>query len=151
MSTTHFLTFAPFFLFVPLWFFGSWLSAFMSGWASLAQKYRDNSDSQGSWVGWRSARFNNYMEYKGCMWFSADQRGLHLKTGPLFLFQAFHPQLCIPWSAITSVEQRQVFWSKLYVLSIEGVDVKIHVYASTLDVALPYLRDKLTASNRLIA
>jgi hypothetical protein len=149
MSTINFATFIPF-LFVPFWFFGNWLSAFVGGWGSLAQKYRDYSDSQGPWLGWRSARFNNYIEYKGCIWISADQRGLHLKTGPLFLFQAFHPQLCIPWSAITNVEQRQILWAKLYVLSIEGVDVKIHAYARTLDVALPYLRYKVGTSDRLI-
>ena len=122
----------------------------MSGWSRLAEKYREYDSSEAPWKGWRWAKFG-WVDYKSCIWISADRRGLHIKTGPFILFRAFHPPLCIPWSAIKQVEKRKIFWVDLLQLRFNDVDVKIELEARTLELALPYLKEKLISSNKMIS
>jgi hypothetical protein len=137
----HLLNFVPI-LFIPFWMFGGWLSSVISGWGKLAEKYPDYDSSQAPWKGWRWGKFG-WVDYKSCIWVSADMRGLHIKTGPLFLFRAFHPPICIPWSAIDRVEIRQILWVKVFVFRFDKVNVKVELEEGSLEPALPYLKEKL--------
>jgi hypothetical protein len=76
------------------------------GWAELSEKYRCDHSFSGSCSGWQWAKIGS-VNYKECLWIGISLEGLYIKTGPLFMFRAFHPPLLIPWSAIKSADERQ--------------------------------------------
>jgi len=135
------------FLLVPGWFGALWSAAQLSGWAKLAAKYRCDEDaSVESWKGWRWGKFG-IASYKRCLWIAVTPKGLHIKTGPLFLFRPFHPPLLIPWSKIRSVEESSYWWLRTIKIRLTDFDKEIMLERRILDDAQRFLGDKLNPSH----
>jgi len=83
--------------------------AHLSGWASLAERYRCLEPfPESSWK-LQSGQFRWYLNYNNCLTVGADPRGLFLWIFPLF--RAAHPPLFIPWNEI-SISRQKVLWVK---------------------------------------
>jgi hypothetical protein len=133
-----------FIYFIAAWYGALWLTA-KAGWSKLAAKYRSNNLATDSWKGWLWGRIG-LVSYKGCLWVSADSRGLYMKTGPLFFFRTFHDPLFIPWSAIQKVEESNYFWVKVFAIKFKDVDVQLKLEPRALSDATKYLGDKLVTT-----
>src|SRR6516165_9425545 len=139
----------PLALFLPISFIGSWIAALyliarVGGWQKLAEKYADTDAYTGPWKGWQWGRIGS-ISYKQCLWIAIDFRGLHLKTGPIFLFPFFHKPLLIPWTAIKSVEASNYWWMKTLALKLNEPEVEIMLAPHALMGADQFLGDKLGA------
>jgi hypothetical protein len=98
------LAFIP--LFVLFWCGILFLIAVLTGWATLAKRFRMTSTFTGPTWGFQSARMRWSSHYGSCLNVGADATGLKLSV--LFLFRPGHPPLFLPWSEV-SVAQRQSF------------------------------------------
>ena len=93
-------------LFVLFWCAVLILIAKLTGWATLAQRFRLRSPYTGPTWGFQSARLRWTSHYGSCLNVGADATGLKLSV--LFLFRPGHPPLLVPWDEI-SVARRQSF------------------------------------------
>jgi len=94
-------------LFVLFWCAILCLIAVLSGWATLAERFRLASTFSGPTWSFQSARMRWTSHYGNCLTVGADATGLMLSV--LFLLRPGHPPLFVPWSEI-SVAKRQNFW-----------------------------------------
>ena len=78
----------------------------LSGWVTLAQKFRLASPFTGPTWGGQSAYMRWMSHYGNCLSIGADATGLKLAV--FFLFRPGHPPLFLPWSEI-SVASRSKF------------------------------------------
>lgn len=81
----------------------------VSGWASLAQRYRCEEGFSGERLRFRSAAMRYSSHYGNCLTMGADPQGLFVSMSLPFLVG--HPPLFIPWSEIT-VRRGRFLWSK---------------------------------------
>jgi hypothetical protein len=81
----------------------------LSGWASLAERYRCLEPFAGSRWNFQRGQFRWLATYKNCLTIGADPLGLFLWIFPLF--RIAHPPLFIPWREI-SVTRKRVSWIK---------------------------------------
>ena len=101
-------------------FFLAWVAtssilAFLSGWQSLARRFRAVAVPTGT-------RYSNQVTAVG--WISQcgvtnviiSQDGLYLYVNPFFRF--LHPPVLIPWADVTLVGNRRFLWSSRYTLSL---------------------------------
>lgn len=110
--------------FLVIWLMVLGLISLLSGWKKLSSKYRvqdlpDNLD----WLGWQTARFNGFMDARSTLWIAMSERGLYLKMGPAFFFRFMHPPLLIPWSDITDVGTKHLFFFKYTAFKVDGVSI----------------------------
>ena len=97
---------------------GFWLAiscffSFASGWHALAKRYRCTTTSSG-----RLHRFVSMglgqgwgfpaVGYRRCLFARVDSAGILLAILPLFRF--FHPQLFIPWSAVSDCRRERLWF-----------------------------------------
>ena len=133
----------PLQLFFPVFFVGTWFSVLfilsrMGGWTELSEKYRCDEPRVSSWRCVQFAKFG-LVSYKRCLWIAAASDGMYLKTGPLFLFRAFHPPLRIPWSAIKGVEEQKYWWMDVCEIQVNNPPVRIVLERSALSESERFL------------
>jgi hypothetical protein len=76
------------------------------GWSAVADAYPEISDASGkSW--WFQYAKINIVDYRSCVFFTTNQKGLSLST--LFAFRLGHSPIFIPWSDI-SIENSNSFF-----------------------------------------
>ena len=97
------------FLFFPMWFAAVYFGGFLSGWTTLANKYKKPADkhSNGKTV-FLSSFWTGMMHYGNCVFMSADKDGLYLSV--LFFFRFGHAPLFIPWSEINATYGKYFFF-----------------------------------------
>lgn len=100
-------------LFPILWIAISGVLAALSGWSSLATRFRTAGPSDGKTFSWVSGSIGARLfpvSYGYCLRVTAGAVGVRLSLLPLF--GAFSPPLFIPWREVESVETTRVFfWS----------------------------------------
>jgi len=97
--------------FVLFWSFAvMFLVARLTGWATLAQRFRLTSTFTGPTWAFQSARMRWSTHYGSCLNVGADATGLTLSV--FFLFRPGHPPLFVPWSEISVVERRKILFIK---------------------------------------
>lgn len=134
-------------LLILSWMAAIWFAARLSGWNRLAEKFRCEESPLAPWKGWGWARLG-IASYKGCLWWAVDQKGLYLKTGPLFLFRICHSPLRIPWSGIKSIIESHYWWIETLEIELFDPNVKIMLKRHSLDDARRYWQDKLVQSGK---
>jgi hypothetical protein len=102
-------------LFILFWWAVLFLIAALTGWMTLARRFRLASPFAGQTWGFQSARMRWTSHYGSCLSVGADPTGLKLSV--LFLFRPGHPPLFVPWSEI-SVAKR---WKFLFVRQVKLV------------------------------
>jgi hypothetical protein len=108
------------------------LLSYFSGWNKLAEKYRCNHLYKGPWKGWQWGQIGG-VGYKCCLWVAKDAEGIYIRTGPLFLFRAFHPPLFISWSAIKSMRKVKYWWGGTVEIQLNNSDVEIWLDSAFID------------------
>lgn len=86
------------------------LIAAVSGWRTLAQKFRLSSTFIGPTWGFQSAYMRWMGHYGNCLNVGADSVGLKLSI--VFPFRPGHPPLFVPWSEIAIGERRSFLFMK---------------------------------------
>jgi hypothetical protein len=99
------LVLIPFF--VLFWCVVMFLIARLTGWNTLAERFRLISTFTGPIWGFQSARTRWSTHYGSCLNVGADASRLMLSV--FFLFRLGHPPLLVPWSEI-SIAGRQSYW-----------------------------------------
>jgi len=107
---------AAFVVALLIWFVLVWLAAigsasYLSGWASLARRYRLTSTFLGEKWAWQSGRMRFGAHYGNCLTLGCDEFGLYLATMKLFSFR--HPPLLIPWGDIRVTYTRWMLVSQV--------------------------------------
>lgn len=98
MNPGEFAVIFPIF-FVALWCGIVFLISQISGWATLARRFRLNFPFTGQIWTWQSARMRWSCNYGSCLKVGADPTGLYLST--LILFGIGHPAPLMPWPEVT--------------------------------------------------
>lgn len=80
----------------------------LSGWSTLAGRFRLASTFAGATWEFRSARMRWTFHYGNCVTVGANASGLMLSV--LFPFRPGHPPLFIPWSEILVAERRKILF-----------------------------------------
>ena len=94
---------------VVLWVVVSALVGQLTGWASLARRFRFRGQFAGPTWHWQSGRMRWLMGYNSSLIVGANTDGLYLAT--LWLFRIGHPPLLIPWNEI-SVSGAKLLWAR---------------------------------------
>ena len=87
--------------FAALWCFVTFLIAMISGWHTLASRFRSTDDFNGETWTFRTAYMRFFSHYGTILTFGADSSGLYMSIFPAF--RIGHPPLLIPWSEITVI------------------------------------------------
>ena len=93
----------------PAFFGVLWLAIFYvvarwGGWRSLASVYPSRGTPSGERFRMRSAQLRAGCNYNNCITFFSSPPGLHLSLPFVFRYQ--HPPMFIPWSELSSREER---------------------------------------------
>ena len=114
---------------MPIAFAAMWLgicrlTAFLSGWSTLAAHYRYQRPFKGTVWSMQSARIG-WANYGGVLSVGADRGGLYLKT--LVPFRPGHPALYIPWGHITTTTSRFIFsYYVFHIDQVPGTAIRVH-------------------------
>ncbi len=128
----------------PLWFVAFFLAAWvavtallavLSGWPSLAKRFRTGLRPPGTPMRGQVSRIGLVTERNVTRLVVSD-RGLYLWT--LWPFRLLRPPLLIPWAAIRSVRERSVLWTATYVVDV-GAPVEIALRKKAYDAIQPFL------------
>jgi hypothetical protein len=103
MNDQEMLRWLPF-IFVGAWVGISLLLSRIGGWHALSLQYRATQPITGQRYWMKSAGMGG-VAYRGIVNFGADSSGLFLSVLPPF-FSIGHPPLFIPWSDITSSQEK---------------------------------------------
>ncbi|HFC11706.1 MAG TPA: hypothetical protein ENJ56_02585 [Anaerolineae bacterium] len=74
------------------------LSARMTGWHKLAQRFAVAHDPQGEEFNFRSAQFGRFTNYSNILTVTVSFEGIALR--PFFLFRVGHKTLLFPWDSV---------------------------------------------------
>ena len=91
------------------WMVVGFVSRHLTGWASLAQRYRCDERFSGDRLRFRSAAMRYWSHYGNCLTMGVNPEGFFLSVSIPFLLG--HPPLFIPWNEIT-VRRTRVLWAK---------------------------------------
>ena len=128
----------------PLWFvaflLAAWVAvtallAVLSGWPSLAKRFRTGLRPPGTPMRGQVSRIGLVTERNVTRLVVSD-RGLYLWT--LWPFRLLRPPLLIPWAAVRSVRERSLLWTATYVVDI-GAPVEIALRKKAYDAIQPFL------------
>lgn len=101
-------------LFVAAWIGAGLMVSHMSGWSTLAQRFRFEGTFTGQRWTFRCAQMRWLSNYNNCLTVGASPEGLYISM--LFLFRIGHPALLIPWHEISvSTKQWSLRWFGSYV------------------------------------
>lgn len=110
-------------LVVAGWLLLCLLTARMSGWQRLAERYASDAPVEGerfrfasATFGWRGCPVN----YGGAIFATAGPCMLALSV--LFTFRPGHPRLAVPWSAIEHCERTRRFFGTWVAVRIAGLE-----------------------------
>jgi hypothetical protein len=123
----HYFYFIPF-AFIVVWVLITFIISRM-GWADLVQSYKYESKFIGQRVGFITA-FINKVQYKNALILRYNAEGIYLE--PIFLFRLFHPPILVPWTEITEVRNKRIFFIDFKELVIgHSTITRIRLYQST--------------------
>lgn len=88
-----------FVFFVAMWLTMSYLVGWLTGWMTLAGKFRAQAGFDGETWRFRTAYMRFRTHYGTCSTIGSSRSGLYLSIFPLL--RLGHPPLFIPWSEIT--------------------------------------------------
>jgi hypothetical protein len=95
------------------------LISFISGWYTLSERFRKQSEPYGETKSAGPFFYTVYMRfwghYSGVIRMTAAEDALYLSV--LFLFRIGHPPLCIPWKEI-QFGRTKFFWRQYVVLTL---------------------------------
>jgi hypothetical protein len=104
--------------FVGLWLFISALFAFISGWWSLAQRFRATERPDGE-------KITSQVKQVGIV---PENRVTHMVVSPaglylyaFVLFRFLHPPLLIPWSEVHHARQIKILWWQTHEFDLAGI------------------------------
>ena len=140
MQETTLLFIGPLFpvVFIMMWCSVLFAIAKFSGWSRLSEKYICRDSPPLSWKPFCSGSFG-FSNYNSSLWVAFSAEGLYLKTGPLFFFRPFHPVICIPWSAIESVQEKQIFFRRGFEITVINPRITFRLYLREFDEAERFL------------
>lgn len=95
-------------LFVLFWCVLLFSIGALSGWVSLARRFRLIAGFTGPTWRFQSARMRWTAHYGNCLTVGADASGLMLSI--LFLFRPGHPPLLVPWTEISVAQRRKILF-----------------------------------------
>jgi hypothetical protein len=102
-QTTFWLVVFPSY-FGALWCFVCALLSYISGWTTLASRYRCHSAFVGDRWSFQSGQMRWHVNYGNCLTVGGNPQGLYLAVMPLFRFR--QPPLLIPWEEVTVRRRR---------------------------------------------
>jgi hypothetical protein len=109
MGTVVFPLFTVLLIAILWWIVVGFVSSRITGWASLAQRYRYDERFSGEHLRFRSAMMRYGGHYGNCLTMGVNPQGLFLSLS--FPFFAGHRPLFIPWNDIT-VRRTHLLWAK---------------------------------------
>jgi hypothetical protein len=109
MGSGHFPLFTVLLIAILAWSLVGFFSRRITGWASLAQRYRYDDRFSGERVRFRSAAMRYASHYRNCLTMGVNPQGFFLSLSIPFL--PGHPPLFIPWNEIT-VRRTRLLWAK---------------------------------------
>jgi hypothetical protein len=98
-------------LFVLMWLGGGAILSVLSGWHTLASRFRAEQPALGERFRFASGFIGNPafpVHYSSCLFVTVSNSGLSISI--FFLFRFLTPTLFIPWSEVTSVELKQLLF-----------------------------------------
>ena len=127
-------------LWFPLFFIGMWLFmsaffAFISGWLSLARRFRATSRPEGQKVTGQVKQMGVVPENRVTHMIVSDA-GLYLYAS--LLFRLLHPALLIPWPDVRLVREIKTLWWYSYELDLGSV-TSLRVTRSAYEVLRRYV------------
>ena len=120
---------------VVAWVAVTALLAVLSGWPSLATRFRTDTRPPGAPLRGQVSRIGLVTE-RNVTGLVVSDRGLYLWT--LWPFRLLRPPLLIPWTAVRSVRERAVLWTATYVVDV-GASVDIALRKRAYDAIQPFL------------
>lgn len=126
--------------FAVMWFGVSGLLAHLSGWSSMATRWRAPEDLAGERLRMQSASIGfRYFPvgYGSCLTVTVSERGLGLRLW--FIFRFLSPPLFIPWSQVASVKEQRLLFFRHAIVQPQDHWSRIKLYG-------PAARAVLTAS-----
>ena len=108
-----------FLLFLALWIAITGLLSRFSGWSRLARDFPATTAGSGERFIFASGSIGGQhmpVNYSNCLFVTIGPEGMRLSI--LFLFRFLSPPFFLPWSAVASVEEKQTFFLKHYVLRV---------------------------------
>jgi hypothetical protein len=97
-----------FLIFFPLlWAFVCFMISQIGGWSRLAKQYRATDLPGGKKFSMASGRINR-ANYNSVLTIHATPNGFYL--GVFILFRIGHPNLFIPWNAISNIRPKKLLW-----------------------------------------
>jgi len=122
---------SPWFIvfFAAMWFGVTGLLSILSGWHSLAERWRAPASFPGERYRMRSASIGTQVfpvSYGNCLTVTVSEEGLGLAI--LFLFRFLSPPLLIPWAEIASVTEGQFLFFRHTVVRPAGHWAQIKLY-----------------------
>jgi hypothetical protein len=123
--------FPPVMLLIPIFAVALWIGslfafAFLGGWRSLANEFPASSSPVGTCYGLQSLRWGFFSHYNNCIDVTLGESGIHLL--PMILFRAGHAPILIPWEAVESYENANLFFQKATRLHLRHSQRKITFY-----------------------
>lgn len=108
-------------VFVAGWFLVSGLLAHLGGWASLARDLAAEAPEAGERHRFVSGSVGHRffpVHYRGCLFLTIAEEGLHLSV--LFLFRFQTPPLLIPWQLIESMTEERQFFTRYTIITLHS-------------------------------
>jgi hypothetical protein len=133
-SGSPFPFWVPFFV-IGLWMFVNCCFAVISGWRSLARRFRAPARPGGQRV-WGQVRDVGIAPEQWVTHLIVSQQGLYLYRS--FLFRFLHPALLIPWSEVRLVREVKMLWWYSYQLEL-GQITRLRVTQMAYDAMRKYL------------
>ena len=109
MGTGHFPLLTILLIAILWWMVGGIVFSHITGWASLAERYRCDERFSGDRLRFRSAAMRYWGHFSNCLTAGANRQGLFLSLSLPFLLG--YPPLFIPWNEIT-VRRTRLLWAK---------------------------------------
>ncbi len=126
LAPLGFLTF-----FVTLWLGVCALLAQLSGWRSLATRFRAKEGVGGEQFRFCSGSIGSSswfpVGYRNCLCVTLNDSGVGLSL--LFPFRVFSPALFIPWKQVESVKEDRIWLVKCAIVRIRGTPTRIGLQA----------------------
>jgi hypothetical protein len=116
-DTSEFPLWIPF-LFVGMWLFINAFFALISGWFSLARRFRASSPPDGQKVTGQVKRMGFVPENR-VTHIIVSGSGLYLYAS--FFFRFMHPALLIPWSEVRQIREIKMLWWSTYELDLGSI------------------------------
>jgi len=136
-----------FVFFVAMWLAVTGLLAFVSGWFSLATRWRAQGSASGERFRMRSATLGAKflpVSYGNCLTVTVSEQGLGLSI--FLLFRLLSPPLFIPWSEISSVSEGRFLFFRHVVVQPTSHWSRIKLYGAVGSKVLAASRGRTSSA-----